>query len=59
MAVAGTELKLWTKWSRADELHLVSRRLDGARTKIIARELMRTPQAVDQKLSRLKERLYA
>ena len=55
----GGEITLFAKWSRADELHLVSRRLDGARTKIIARELKRTPQAVDQKLTRLKERLRA
>jgi Mn-dependent DtxR family transcriptional regulator len=50
------DINLFAKWSRGEELHLVSRRWDGAPHKVIARELQRTPQSVDQKVARLKER---
>jgi Mn-dependent DtxR family transcriptional regulator len=50
------DINLFAKWSRGEELHLVSRRWDGVPHKVIARELKRTPQSVDQKVARLKER---
>jgi predicted transcriptional regulator len=53
---AGEDLKLFDRWTREEELHLVSRRWDGARTKVIARELKRERAAVDAKIQRLKAR---
>lgn len=52
--MAGGELKLFDRFSRAEELHIVSRKWDGARHKVIARELNRTPGAIDQKIARMK-----
>lgn len=43
-------------WSKGEVDLLVTRKRAGTRHKIIARELQRTPRAVDQQVARMKER---
>lgn len=42
-------------WTADEEAHLATRKHEGARHKVIARELQRTPRAIDQHVARMKE----
>lgn len=43
-------------WKPAEEIKLLRRKRQGARHKVIARELNRSPRSVDQHVARMKER---
>ena len=43
-------------WTPAEEATLVRHKRAGTRHKIIARELQRTPRAVDQHVARMREK---
>jgi hypothetical protein len=42
-------------WTPAEEATLIQHKRAGTRHKIIARELQRTPRAVDQQVARMRE----
>jgi hypothetical protein len=42
-------------WTTEEEDALILRKSEGARHKVIARELQRTPRAIDQQVARLRE----